>query len=519
MQPPALLSSFLATAALALAAVPAPAQGITLDISGGIIGESLICDLGGTVPVADFVILTFSDTTGPLPVSTIIPGEPGFWDQDLSMFSYPGFLQTSAYVNPLGFIDLTLTSPTLVGGKVFGQAWTTSLGSPFLNLKSNVITVILGAPGVSTPTHLPPLSPHAYFTCIGLNDGNVVCAGGADSLGGFGTGAAEVYDYKTSSFFLPNTQPGPRASGAGVKLNDGRILMCGGIDTTGVIVTGVDIYDPATNNWAPAAPMNTPRALHQAVVLNDGRVYVCGGSTSISGADPVAQLLSVISSATATAEIYNPASNTWSGAASLSSARTGHAAQLLSDGRVLVAGGVQAGFLGIPSFLSSATRYNPSTNSYNATASMGGGGRALLQGTRLADGRVIMTGGLTADILSQTITAVSAVSIYNNSTNTWQNGPNMSIGRYAHTITRLANNDVLVAGGVSGTASATTNAVPVASCEAYTTANTWVAKSPMLGDRAAHGAALTKDGKRVLIVGGANGLGLINPGTSELYVP
>jgi N-acetylneuraminic acid mutarotase len=517
MKTPIKLACLAATAALS---ATLSAQQITLDASNGIIGEDLTCTLSGTVPANEFVILTFSDTTGPLPVSLLLPGEPGYWDQDLSMFSYPSYLQTSAYVNPFAVVDLGPVDPNLVGVTVFGQAWTTGLGSPFLNLKSNVVTIILGKHGASTPTYQAPLSPHAYFACVPLTNGNVLCSGGGDSLGGTSTGGSEVYDYKTSTFSFTTAQPpnGPRATAASVRLNDGRVLICGGINSTGVIVNTAEIYDPATNLFTNIPPMSSPRTLHQAVLLDDGRVFVCGGSTSVSGADPVSQLLSIVSSATATAEIYNPGTNSWSAAPNMPTIRTGHIAVKVNDGRVLIAAGVQPGFLGIPSFLSSATRYNPSTNSYNSTASFSGG-RALPVAAKLADGRVLMTGGINADLLAQSVTAQASVAIYNNTTNTWQNGPNMASGRYTHSMTLLPNGEMLIAGGVSGTASSTLSPTILDTCEAYTTSNTWAPRSPMLSKRAAHGAVLTKDGKRILIVGGANDLGVIAPGTAELYVP
>ena len=45
--------------------------------------------------------------------------------------------------------------------------------------------------------------------------------------------------------------------------------------------------------------------------------------------------------ATAGAEIYDPASDTWSPAGRLSEARSEHTATLLPDGRVVVAGGIR----------------------------------------------------------------------------------------------------------------------------------------------------------------------------------
>ncbi|MBI3820711.1 MAG: hypothetical protein HY286_18635 [Planctomycetes bacterium] len=510
-------ATLLAPAVLALLATSASAQ-ITLDASGGIIPEHLICTLGGTVPANDFVVLTFSDTTGPLNVGDLLPGEPGYWDQDITMFSYPAFVDVSTYTNPLGDVDLQYLSTSLNGIHAFAQAWTTDLGSPFLHLKSNVVTIILGVHGMSAYTLLGPQSPHAYFSCVPLNDGNVFCSGGAGSLGGAASGVSEVYDYKTSTYFLTANQPAARASSATVKLADGRILICGGIDSTGVVVNTAEIYNPTTNSFSAVANMNVTRAAHQGVLLNDGRVFVCGGSTSISGADPVSQLLSIVSSATATTEIYDPTANTWTSKASMSGgARTAHAASILPDGRVLIAGGVQSLF-GIPIFLTSATRYAASSNSYTLTASLSNGGRILSVPTKLADGRVLLTGGLTADLTAQTVTAVTSVSVYNNSTNTWANS-NMATGRYAHTATLLPSGEVLVTGGVTGTASSTTAAVTTITCEGFTTSNTWAARPSMLEYRAAHGAALTKDGKRVLLVAGSNDAGVIDPATSELYVP
>ncbi|MBL8693251.1 MAG: hypothetical protein JNJ88_04065 [Planctomycetes bacterium] len=511
------LATLLAPVGLAVLPSFASAQ-ISLDISGGIIGENVTLNLSGTVPAGEFVVATFSDTTGPLAVGSLLPGEPGFWDQDLSMFSYPGFLQNSNYTNPLGVLDLSTLPASLLGVKVFSQAWTVPGPVSFLDLKSNVVTLILGLHGASTPTHLPPIAPHAYANTVRLLNGNAVVIGGGSGLGGSGTGSAEVYDYKTSTFFTTANFPQPRASSAAALLNDGRVLVCGGLNDLGVPTNTAEIFDPNTNSFSATGSMGLARMLHTAVKLADGRVLVCGGSTALSGADPVALLLSLISSATLSAEVYNPATGTWSAATNMPTARTGHVAAALPDGRVLVAGGVQPGLFGIPSFLNSATRYNPSTNSWNATASMGGTARAISSVTTLNDGRVMVSGGLTANILTLTANSVAEVSIYNNASNTWQNGPNLATSRYGHSLTTMPDGAVIAAGGVSGTVTTTTTPLTVSSVERFA-GGAWSTVTPMLESRAVHGAVLTPDGKRIVMIGGANDLGAITPATSELYVP
>jgi len=91
--------------------------------------------------------------------------------------------------------------------------------------------------------------------------------------------------------------------------------------------------------------MSTPRSGHTATRLSDGRVLVSGGSSSEFPPPP---------GLVASAEIYDPALGTWSLTGSMSTARSGHRATLLSDGRVLVSGGGGTSFGGFPFDLASA---------------------------------------------------------------------------------------------------------------------------------------------------------------------
>ncbi len=90
----------------------------------------------------------------------------------------------------------------------------------------------------------------------------------------------------------------------------------------------VELYNPKTKKWSPAAPLPHGRSHHTATLLNDGRVLVVGGTTH-EGEDTNNRFAAV-----AWAEVYDPKKNTWATAASLGEPRSNHAPwTLLNDGR------------------------------------------------------------------------------------------------------------------------------------------------------------------------------------------
>lgn len=163
-----------------------------------------------------------------------------------------------------------------------------------------------------------PSAPELTLTLLG--NGKVLVAGGSD---GTPTAGAHLYDAATQTLVdagPTGTMGAARAGHSATRLASGKVLIAGG-DGPGGPLASAEIYDPATNTFAPtAAPMANPRARHAAALLRDGRVALAGGGTQ-------------------TTEIYDPATNRFSAAGSLSSPRSRLRAAVLESGHVLFAGG------------------------------------------------------------------------------------------------------------------------------------------------------------------------------------
>ncbi|MCI0539855.1 MAG: hypothetical protein L0Z50_31995 [Verrucomicrobiales bacterium] len=239
-----------------------------------------------------------------------------------------------------------------------------------------------------------------------------------------------------------------RARHTATLLTDGRVLVVGGLARVGgafVTLSSVELYDPTTNTWGSAGSMSIARSRHTATRLFDGKVLVAGGRRSDSGPT------------LATAELYDPSTGTWGSTGSMADARDNFAAVLLPDGRVLVAGGV-SGDPANGGFVEKSTEiYDPQTGAWHTVDHMANA-RFGHQATLLADGRVLVTGG--ANSGGHCVYSVTA-EIYDPQTDTWRNVEPMGTARGFHIATRLLDGRVLVAGGwtlpaclITGTATA-----------------------------------------------------------------
>ena len=162
-------------------------------------------------------------------------------------------------------------------------------------------------------------------------------------------------------------------------LGDGTVLVAGGIGSTGHSVASADLYDPATDSFtSTAGPMTVARADQQAVTLLDGTVLLIGGVNS-SG------------NTISTAELYDPTSRSFhQTTGSLLHARALFTANLLASGQVLLAGG-----LGSSSVLNSAELFDPASQTFSAAADLNSPRMEQFAGP-LPDGRVLIGGGFEA---------------------------------------------------------------------------------------------------------------------------
>jgi len=269
-------------------------------------------------------------------------------------------------------------------------------------------------------------------------------------------------------------------------LRNGAVLVTGGTDGRGKALASAEVYNPVTNRWTPAGSMATARLDHTATLLPSGKVLGAGGLDA-----------SFPSSTLASAELYDPTTNAWSPAAPMIGARARQTATLLSDGRVLVVGGLSVALRegGIwPSQSTGAEIYDPKANRWIATAPM-----ALYRldqtATLLSDGRVLVAGG------QDGLISFDSVEIYDTRQDRWFEAAPMVTGRFGHAATLLANGDVLVAGGTFRTVVPSDSSAPLSSAERYDpTLNSWSTVSKMAEVRVEHTATALRGGM-VLIVG------------------
>jgi hypothetical protein len=217
-------------------------------------------------------------------------------------------------------------------------------------------------------------------------------------VGGYNTqqfhNTAELYE-PTSGAWSPAAALADIHSGhTATRLQDGQVLVAGGFGSTSQATA--ERYNPASNTWTAVESMKEGRVDYTAVLLNDGRVLVAGGVNSQGGGTYLA-----------TAELYDPASGSWTPAGSMAGPRSGHAAALLADGRVVVAGGRDA-----DSSLSSAERYDPAANAWVQAGTLAAA-RWLPASAMLPDGRLLLSGGRVGN------SSLAFVEQYDPSRNDW----------------------------------------------------------------------------------------------------
>ena len=163
-----------------------------------------------------------------------------------------------------------------------------------------------------------------------------------------GQSPAQLYDPRGGVFIATGFSSSDGESAATLLMN-GKVLFAGG-EGDGRL-SAAELFDPRLGTFASTGSMASPRVWHTLTLLPDGTVLTAGGETDRNGS---------FAGSVASAEVYDPTSGAFSRTGSMTAARETHTATLLDDGRVLLAGGVSYGGIGLfYGSLATAELYTP----------------------------------------------------------------------------------------------------------------------------------------------------------------
>lgn len=295
---------------------------------------------------------------------------------------------------------------------------------------------------LGTPSRPAPIGARRSSTAA-RHSGWVLIAGGQGG-GRIALSKAELFDPNQLHFIATGAMHSPRAHFVAADLSAGQTLVAGGDDAQGHAIASAELYDPIAGKFSSTGAMTVPRAGHTATTISgcgcpaDGKILIAGGRSTDAGA-PLAS-----------AELYDPASGTFTATGAMNQARAWQTASLIGSGAlagdVLIAGGV--GAKAAP--LASSEIYDPRTGAFTATASMSTA-RAYQTATWLDPsivtgqfaGEVLITGGWTEDGISDTAEAFDPAG------EAFIPAGTMTAARAYQAAVLMPNGKVLVAGGQS----------------------------------------------------------------------
>lgn len=273
----------------------------------------------------------------------------------------------------------------------------------------------------------------------------------------------------------------PRMAQTTTLMATGEMLVVGGRNGS-VAYSQTETYDSGKSAWMSAGNLSYSRHGHQAVLLTDGRVLVTGGLGDNSRS----------------CELFDPATRIWAVTASMHEGRYSHRACLLANGYVLVSGGIGEGRQ-----LATTEVFDPASEKWYQVANMSLSRQDHISAL-LPDRTVLVAGGTSQERGGE----VSDCEIFDPQAEGWRDASAMSIVRSRHAVVELLDGRVLVVG-----------ARGYRRAEVYdVTRGIWNQTAEMTIERHSGLAAVRMADGRVLVSGG-QGPGDALLATTEQYDP
>jgi uncharacterized protein (TIGR03382 family) len=328
-------------------------------------------------------------------------------------------------------------------------------------------------------------SERAVATATTLPSGKVLITGGLSAAATLqnpnpaSLQTAELYDPATDSFSPTGSMQGARQQHTATLLASGKVLVVGGAPSG-----PAELYDPATGTFEPTGtPL--PRWGHTATLLPSGKVLVVGGYPP-PGASPPPGSNGSPGSSYVVSEVYDPATGKFSALAPDLPSRANGTMTVLPSGKLLLAGGIEAG-----ATASSAQLFDPAHETFSPTGSLGTA-RSNATATLLSADEALVAGGKDASGHP-----LESAEYYEMGANAFTPAGALSQARFDHTATLLPNGNVLFVGG-------TTSTGPTASVEVFVAASrSFSTVGSLHVARTGHTAALLGSGQ-VLVAGGTD---------------
>lgn len=269
-----------------------------------------------------------------------------------------------------------------------------------------------------------------------LPNGKVLIAGGQSRLNGTlndavsAVATTELYDPSTGTFSAAGNMSQARACHTATLLDTGQVLIAGGYAGNGNMASA-ELYDPITGTFTPTGDMTEP-GCETATLLANGKVLI----TRLVGYQPPYH-----------AELYDPATGTFirTGSMVYLDQGIGPAAVLLHSGRVLIAGGSYLEY----GFSAHAELYDPATGTFTPGSDMTEG-VSPETATLLGDGTAFIAGeGFIHATPSTGVCCTGSLELYDPGTGTFSSSGNTPpVG--GQTATLLSDGTVLLSGGWLG---------------------------------------------------------------------